>query len=56
MYLFYGWLIREKCYTLNECPWMVVAMVAGSVLLAFICWRLYDLPVRRWLKQRSTKA
>ena len=56
MYLFYGWLIREKCYTLNECPWMVVAMVAGSVLLAFICWRLYDVPVRRWLRQRSTKA
>lgn len=56
MYLFYGWLIREERYAPADCPWMVAAVMAGSVLLAFVCWRFYDVPVRKWLTRRSAKA
>lgn len=52
MYLFYSWLIRNKLYTLGE-TWQVSAIVYfGSILLAFLCLKLYDEPVRKWLGNR----
>ena len=49
MYIFYAWLIEKKYYTLQSCPGMVVLVVLSSILLALLCLRLYDTPVRRWL-------
>ncbi len=52
MYLFYAWLIENKHYTLGE-TWPVVIMVfAINITLAYICLKLYDEPVRRWLTKR----
>lgn len=52
MYLFYAWLIETKRYTL-EATWPAVAAVClGSVILAYLCLKLYDEPVRRWLTKR----
>lgn len=49
MYLFYSWLIDRQLYTFRETWWMSLAVFSVSVLLAFACMRLYDVPVRKWL-------
>ena len=50
MYLFYSWLIDNKLYTLGD-TWQVVLLVmATNIALAYACLKLYDEPIRRWLK------
>ena len=52
MYVFYAWLIKKQYYTLQDC-WAVAALVvASSILLAYLCLKLYDEPVRRWLSRK----
>lgn len=55
MYVFYSWLIEKKLYTLEE-TWPVAAVVYfGSIALAYLCLKLYDEPVRRWLGNKFVK-
>lgn len=52
MYLFYAWLIEHKLYTLGE-TWPMAALVYfGSIILAYLCLKLYDEPVRKWLGRK----
>lgn len=52
MYLFYAWLIENKLYTLGE-TWPMAALVYfGSIVLANLCLKLYDEPVRKWLGRK----
>lgn len=53
MYLFYAWLIREQRYTLGETWQVVVPLYLGTLLLAYLCLKCYEQPVRRWLSSRS---
>ena len=55
MYIFYAWLIEKKYYTLQDCWEMALLVVVSSILLAFICLKLYDEPVRRWLSRKFIK-
>ena len=55
MYLFYAWLIDNKCYTLGETWPMVILVMAVNITLAYLCLRLYDEPIRRWLTKRFMK-
>lgn len=56
MYLFYAWLIEEKLYTLTE-TWLVAIVVfAGNILLAYLCLKCYDEPVRKWLAKHLLKT
>ena len=55
MYLFYAWLIENDVYTLQECWGMALLVVASSILLALLCLKLYDEPVRRWLARKFLK-
>jgi peptidoglycan/LPS O-acetylase OafA/YrhL len=55
MYIFYAWLIEKKIYTLQECWGVVLLVVVSSILLALLCLKLYDEPVRRWLGRRFHK-
>lgn len=49
MYLFYAWLIKNQLYTFEE-TWQVALLVyGGNIVLAYICLKLYDEPVRKWL-------
>lgn len=49
MYLFYSWMIDNKLFTLGE-TWHVAVMVFfGSIALAYVCLRIYDIPIRRYL-------
>lgn len=55
MYVFYSWLIETRQYTLGE-TWPVAAAVYfGSILTAWLCLKLYDEPVRKWLNRRFMK-
>ena len=56
MYAFYLWLIHTKQYTLGETWPVALAVVAASVLLAWVCLKFYDVPVRRWLTNLSKKT
>lgn len=51
MYAFYRWLIKTKQYTLQETWYVALAVVAGSIVLAWLCLKLYDVPVRKSLRQ-----
>lgn len=53
MYLFYSWLIEHKYYTFGEVWPTALTVYAGSILLAWLCLKLYDEPVRRWLSKRQ---
>ena len=55
MYIFYAWLIEKKYYTLQDCWEVALLVVVSSILLAFICLKLYDEPVRRWLSRKFIK-
>ena len=55
MYVFYAWLIEKEFYTLKDC-WQIASLVIiTSILLAFLCLKLYDEPVRRWLGHKFIK-
>ena len=49
MYLFYAWLIKHGYYTLEAVGWLAVGVVCFNVLLAWVCCKYYDRPMRRWL-------
>ena len=52
MYLFYAWLIKKELYTLGN-TWQVALFVyVLSVVLAYLCLKLYDEPVRKYLAKR----
>ena len=52
MYLLYAWLIDNKYYTFGE-VWPVALIVyIGSILLAYLCLKCYDEPVRKWLSRK----
>ena len=55
MYIFYAWLIEKKVYTLNECLGVALIVVVSSIVLALICLKLYDEPIRRWLARKMQK-
>lgn len=49
MYVFYAWLIDNHRYTLAEAWPQALLAVGVSIVLAMVCLKLYDEPVRRWL-------
>lgn len=51
MYAFYRWLIKTEQYTLQETWYVALAVVVSSIVLAWLCLKLYDVPVRKWLRQ-----
>ena len=50
MYAFYMWLIKTRQYTLHETWPTALAAVTASIILAWLCLKLYDMPVRKWLR------
>lgn len=55
MYLFYAWLIENKLYTLGETWPMAALLYFGSIVLAYLCLKLYDEPVRKWLGKKFVR-
>lgn len=52
MYIFYKWLIENRCYTLGDTLGLSALVVLSSVTLAYACLKLYDEPVRKWLARK----
>ena len=52
MYLFYSWLIENKLYTYGETWQIALIVMAGSVVIAWLCLKFYDEPVRKWLTKK----
>lgn len=52
MYLFYSWLIENKYYTFEEVWPMALIVYMGSILLAYLCLKCYDEPIRKWLSRK----
>lgn len=55
MYLFYAWLMDRRLGTFGQTWHVVLPLLLGTVLLAWLCLRLYDEPVRRWLATKLLK-
>ncbi len=51
IYLYYAWVKNENLTFAESLPG-ALALVAGSILLAYACMKFYDEPVRRYLTKR----
>lgn len=52
MYLFYAWLINHKIYIFSEAWPTALVVYLGNILLAYLCLKLYDEPVRKRLAKK----
>ena len=55
MYLFYAWLIKNQLFTLGETWQVALCVYALNVVLAYLCLKLYDEPIRKYLAKRFLK-
>ena len=55
IYWYYAW-VKNEGLTFGESLPGAAALVAGSVALAYLCLKLYDIPVRRYLTARWLPA
>lgn len=51
IYLYMAWVDKQKPAT-GEAVVGGIVVLATAILLAYVCARLYDIPVRRWLTKR----
>lgn len=51
LYWYTGWVKDHNSSILSTWP-VALGVMAGCILLAYACLRLYDVPVRRWLQAR----
>nr|WP_199226904.1 acyltransferase [Opitutus sp. ER46] len=52
IYVFTAWVVEAKL-TLSEAWPLCLLVLAASIVIAHVCLRLYDLPVRAWLAARG---
>jgi len=55
IYLYYAWVKNENLSFEQSLPG-AAAVVIGSIVLAYSCLKLYDIPVRKYLTQRFLKS
>ena len=55
IYLYYAW-VKNRQLTFTESLPGAAALVVGSVILAWLCLKFYDEPVRRFLVKRFLPA
>lgn len=55
IYLYYAWVKNNKLTFEQSLPG-AAAVVIGSIILAYICLKLYDIPVRNYLAKRFVKS
>ena len=54
IYLYYAW-VKNNNLTFQESLPGAAALVIGSIVLAYICLKFYDIPVRKYLTNRFLK-
>lgn len=55
IYLYYAWVKNNKLTFEQSLPG-AAAVVIGSIILAYICLKLYDIPIRNYLAKRFAKS
>ena len=50
-YAFYMWLIKTRQYTLHETWPVALAAVTASIILAWLCLKLYDYPDKKMVEK-----
>jgi peptidoglycan/LPS O-acetylase OafA/YrhL len=55
IYIYTGWAVDNKIKPNGVLPYGLVLLIA-SILIAYACLKLYDEPVRRWLKKKVLKG
>ncbi len=55
MYGFYKWLIKTEQYTFAETWPVAIGVYALSLVLAVVCLKFYETPVRNWLSDKFIK-
>ncbi|MBC8625329.1 acyltransferase [Alloprevotella sp. Lung230] len=51
IYTYYAW-VKNNNLTFSQTIPQALALVFGSIALAWVCLKFYDIPVRRWLQKR----
>lgn len=51
MYLFYAWVWSEKPTFAEAWP-IALVVFFGNIILAYLCLKLYDEPIRKWLSKK----
>ena len=51
MYIYTGWAVNHKPGFQQALPFALLTVIA-SILLAYACLKLYDEPIRQWLKKK----
>lgn len=51
IYIYYAWVKNNNLTFCQTIP-QALALVLGSIALAWVCLKFYDMPVRRWLQKR----
>lgn len=51
IYTYYAW-VKNNNLTFSQTIPQALALVFGSIALAWVCLKFYDMPVRRWLQKR----
>lgn len=54
IYLYYAW-VKNEDITFTESLPGAIGVVVGSIILAYICLKFYDMPVRKYLTNRFLK-
>ncbi len=54
IYLYYAWVKNNELSFVESLPG-AVGVVAGSIVLAWLCLKFYDAPLRKWLTSRFMK-
>ncbi len=54
IYLYYAWVKTENL-TFTESIYGALGVVFGSIILAYVCLKLYDEPIRKWLSNHCFK-
>ena len=55
MYMHVQWLANHREAPLGQHIYMALAIITISILVAYACYKLYDAPVRDWLKEHWLK-
>ena len=51
IYIFSAWVVDNKITLSNAWP-MGLVLLSGAIILAYASFKLYDLPLRKWLSQK----
>lgn len=52
MYLFYAWLIKHSLFCFTDTWAVTLTVYIWNIVAAYLCLKLYDEPVRKWLSRK----